>query len=72
MAEDDDYIKGLSSYEWDKSLVLSNRIWDSIHNFSNSLKCYNYNYTHLKKGLGYTQRKYIRLILYYYWRYKRK
>ena len=38
MTEHDDYIKGLSSYEWDKSLVLQNKIWDFIHNFSNSLK----------------------------------
>jgi len=65
MTEHDDYIKGLSSYEWDKSLVLQNKIWDFIHNFSNSLKTQMLQlYLHtFEKWLGYTQRKYIRLIL---------
>jgi len=34
MTEYDEYIKKLSSYEWDKSLIIIN----SIHSFNNSLK----------------------------------
>ena len=72
MTEYDDYIKNLSSYEWDESLKIGYKTLFTILITHSKLKCYNLYLHKFEKQLGYKQRKYTKLIFYYYWGYKRK
>lgn len=50
MTEYDDYIKNLSSYEWDESLKIGYKTLFTILITHSKLKCYNYTYTNLRNN----------------------